>query len=460
LLWNVGRTGAPEAAPWLSESADRIPGSDLEVARALLELARTNDGEPARAGLRKLLVAPDAADVRSELFAELARLGDEPSIALFPRAYALGLGGYNASAARRRGLPSPNLPNQQPFWSLGIGFLGLTPAPTNQPGVAWHGYSDAQLVQAWSALLSCEARDKVWSEITKMSDRIPVPVMPLLASELPAVWAKLPAEQRSSTTNTVLRTFGSVTADQVAAGSSMRSAIESLLRANDFDLAAGTFIELPNHVAREFADDALALLRRATSPGYFAPFLQRAGIDLRTEDWQLALRDKKQSNCMSTLYALRAPLDPTLQQDVEALLRDDPTEEVRTAAANTLARLLAMDAVAPLLEALRDPSANVRKAATEALERFRFQREQQAFWANAKAGIDTSPSSAAAKLLAQAKPGEAKDQRLLAIRSLAALGAPESLPYLIEWTKDADTEIATAARGAVAKIHETAGAKK
>ncbi|HZN40040.1 MAG TPA: HEAT repeat domain-containing protein [Planctomycetota bacterium] len=460
LLWNVGRTGAPEAATWLTEFVDRVPGSSTHVARALLELGRTVDAETVRVGLRKLLVAPDAADVRSELFAELARLGDEPSIALFPRAYALGLGGYNAPAARRRGLFSQDLANEQPLGASGIGFLGLTPAPTNQQRVAWHGYSDAQLVQAWSALLSCEARDKVWSEIQRMSERIPVPVMPLLASELPALWAKLPAEQRSSTINTVLHTFGSVTVDQVAAGSSMRSAIESLLRANDFDLAAGTLIKLPNKVAPEFADDALALLRRATSPGYFAPFLKRAGIDLRTEDWQLALRDKNPSNRMGTLYALPAPLDPKLQQDVEALLRDDPTEEVRTSAANTLARVLAMDAVTPLLEALRDPSATVRKAATEALERFRFQQEQQAFWANAKAGIDTSPSSAAAKLLAQAKPGEAKDQRLLAIRSLGALGAPESLPYLIEWTKDADAEIAAASRAAVAKIHETAGAKK
>ncbi|HEU4420471.1 MAG TPA: HEAT repeat domain-containing protein, partial [Planctomycetota bacterium] len=206
--------------------------------------------------------------------------------------------------------------------------------------------------------------------------------------------------------------------------------------------------------------NALELLRRAPFPGAIAPLLKHRGIELRTEDWQLALRDKNPSNRALMLSNLAAPLDPTLQRDVEALLRDDPSDDVRTAAANTLARLLAMDAVALLLEALRDPSTKVRDAAKEALERFRFQREQHAFWANAKAGIDTSPSSAAAKLLAQAKPGEAKDQRLLAIRSLAALGAPESLPYLIEWTKDADAEIAAAARAAVAKIHETAGAKK
>nr|MBP8301287.1 HEAT repeat domain-containing protein [Planctomycetota bacterium] len=94
-----------------------------------------------------------------------------------------------------------------------------------------------------------------------------------------------------------------------------------------------------------------------------------------------------------------------------------------------------------------------------ALERIRFFQEQQAYWQNAKAGIDTSPANATAKLLAQAKPGEPKDQRLLALRSLAVLGSPESLPYLIDWTKDPDAEVAAAALEAVTTIHRTSAKK-
>jgi len=42
----------------------------------------------------------------------------------------------------------------------------------------------------------------------------------------------------------------------------------------------------------------------------------------------------------------------------------------------------------------------------------------------------------------------------LAIRSLALLNTPESLPYLIDWTKDQNAEIQAAARQAIAMIHQ------
>jgi HEAT repeat protein len=51
-------------------------------------------------------------------------------------------------------------------------------------------------------------------------------------------------------------------------------------------------------------------------------------------------------------------------------------------------------------------------------------------------------------------PSEDKQQRLLAIRSLALLNAPESLPYLIDWTKDQDTDIQAVAKKAIADIHQ------
>lgn len=69
-----------------------------------------------------------------------------------------------------------------------------------------------------------------------------------------------------------------------------------------------------------------------------------------------------------------------------------------------------------------------------------------------RAGL--TAASAAEALLAQAKPGNDKDTRLLAIRSLGALGAAETQSFLIAWTKDRqDAEVAAAAREAVGRIH-------
>jgi len=49
--------------------------------------------------------------------------------------------------------------------------------------------------------------------------------------------------------------------------------------------------------------------------------------------------------------------------------------------------------------------------------------------------------------------GADKAQRLLALTSLGALGQPEALPFLIDWSSEADVEIAAAAKAAVTKIH-------
>jgi HEAT repeat protein len=258
---------------------------------------------------------------------------------------------------------------------------------------------------------------------------------------------------------TVLGAFGMVGKDDVAAGSPLRAAIESLLRTDDQDLAHSVFAQLRSAVAMSFEAEARSLLRRAHYPGSFVEIMLRAGLPIAPEEWQMALQDPSPPNRVTTLHNLPVPLPAELRGRVEQMLRDDAVT-VRAAACSALARTLAADAVPALLAALPDQDDAVRKAATEALERIRFQSEQQAYWQDAKAGIQTSPQSAAAKLLRQAQPQEPKEQRLLAIPSLGVLGAAESLPYLIDWTKDADADVAAAARAAVAQIHGKAGAPK
>jgi HEAT repeat protein len=135
-----------------------------------------------------------------------------------------------------------------------------------------------------------------------------------------------------------------------------------------------------------------------------------------------------------------------------ARLADDDAD-VRTVAAAHLGAVVAKDAVPALIERLRDPDAQVRQAAADALTRIRFYHEQQAHWDRVLKGLDASAASSAEKLLLQAKPGAQREQRLLAIQSLGVLGVPEALPFLIEWTQDTDTDIASAAKAAITKIH-------
>ncbi len=116
-------------------------------------------------------------------------------------------------------------------------------------------------------------------------------------------------------------------------------------------------------------------------------------------------------------------------------------------------RTLEAEAVPGMLALLRDPDGKIREAASAALQRIRFAHEQESLWARAQNGIDARPEAALEKLLAQAKPTEPKPKRLLAIASLGALGKPEALPFLIEWTENQDAEIADAARAAATQIH-------
>jgi hypothetical protein len=114
---------------------------------------------------------------------------------------------------------------------------------------------------------------------------------------------------------------------------------------------------------------------------------------------------------------------------------------------------VAVEAVPALLQLVQHQEPEVRQAANEALAKIRFVHEQKSYWDRITKGLDASPTSAVEKLLLQAKPGAPAEQRLLAITSLGALGMPEALPFLIEWTQDTDADIAKAAKDAITQIH-------
>ena len=106
-----------------------------------------------------------------------------------------------------------------------------------------------------------------------------------------------------------------------------------------------------------------------------------------------------------------------------------------------------------LLRALRFDNEPTRAAARAALEAIRFHAEQKAHWDRLLAGEpELGSSKVASRLVGQAAPDQPRPQRLLAIRSLGALGEPAALTFLVDWSADADPEIASAASAAAERI--------
>lgn len=443
----AGRTGHADAASWLGDLAQRHPALADVAAGALVNLSidaskDALDDEGTRAQMRTLLVWPGATNgglsrsVRELLFAELTRRGDVPAIALFPRAFELGFDRSNhriAAAEKFEGMQR----------------LGAF------DGATWHGYGPGHLAKAWDTLLQ-EAPGMVAHELVTGRNAVPLVALPAFVRALPTLAKTFAAGDRERYLPTLVDKLEGAGAADVAAGSDLRAAFVDLLRDGDPQIVVLALQRLNAPVLRELATEARAAIRRVGSPGHLIADLHRAGIVVTTDEWRAGLQSAEWNRC---LHAMPADVDGTLQREVAAMLASSVTMR-RIAACSALARWLSTDAVGPLLGALRDPSAEVRTAAKEALERIRFQQEQQSFWAGAKDGIDTSPAATASKLLAQARPGQAKEQRLLAIRSLEALGSNEALPHLIDWTKDGDAEVAAAARKALATIHQKASAPK
>ncbi|MFN6193477.1 MAG: HEAT repeat domain-containing protein [Planctomycetota bacterium] len=468
LLAALVGTRSPAAATWLTAQAAQRPALAYSFAGWLVVLSQAGVTEAAP-GLRTLLVWPGTddgelqPDQRSQIFAELARVGDVGAIPLLPQAYELGL---QLTGIRGTGTT---------FSAAGICFLGdRKDFGRRAPTGPWHGYGDQDLIAAWRTLLESTIADQVWEEllrgnvpqpgptVTTQSGpnmrefEIPLAVLPLLCKHLPQRWA-LPstAEAKNDLYTNVLPAFRRLARTDVEGDNELARALRTLLAADEHDLALYVFASLPADVGVIFADEARLALHRAPSK-HWVTYLLRAGIELSADDWRDLLATRDRNSLTSVLKALPPPPAAALRRDVEATLQHDQ-KEVRIAACQAMQRLYAADAVPGLLPLLQDPDDDVRKAARASLDQLREDHERRTFWADARSGIDLSPASAAAKLLAQAQAGETKDQRLLAIRSLAVLAAAESLPHLIDWTKDADADIATAARTAIAQIHQKAG---
>jgi hypothetical protein len=472
----AARSRHPEAAAWLFAQLDRAQPMAKVVANALRGMSRNGD-EPARTELRKLLVWPGnqhdqlTAEDRSQVLAELVRVGDVETIDLIPRAYELGL---KTTSVR---YDDPKLADN--VRGAGIGFL-LDPAEeTTNGGVRWHGYADKDLLRAWRVLLTSPSSAKsAWFELAAASGtsaqpqdvvliqppslrRAPAVVLPLLLELLPA-WrasqdaaSKAPSKVAWNLHHWIKTMLHHLPDAKLREQGAIEEALRKAVRSEDPTLARWMCGLVPKPLKGRFVDEARALIASDPEP-WFVRHVCENNIPLREQDWRGLLQSTNTEVRTLGLTFLPPESAAGLRDTVFGALRAEPPP-VRNEAIVAAARVYGSDAVPALLPLLQDQDENVRKIAREQLEKLRQDAEQRTFWQKAQAGIDTSSQGAATKLLLQAKASEPKEQRLLALRSLAVLGVAETLPYLIDAANDADAEIAAAARAAITAIHQKGG---
>lgn len=467
----------PEAAAWLFAQLDRAQPMANLVANALRSMSSNGD-ESAREPLRKLLVWPGnqhgklTAEDRSQVLAELVRAGDVATIDLMPRAYELGL--------QTTSLRYDDSRLGMNVRAAGIGFL-LDPA-SEQPAIhfaRWHGYADKDLERAWRLLLTSPSSSELsWLELSATSGTqtqasatvsigqpnlqgAPAVVVPLLLELLPSWWA---SQSEASKANSgiawhvqywVKRILHRLPDAEFREPGAIELALRRVVRGDDATLARFMCASVPKQLRARFVDEAHNLLAANPEP-WFVTYAC-GNVPLREQDWRGLLQSPDAEIRAIALRSMPPEFAAVLREPVFACLR---VEQVATRKEAVVAstRLFGSEAVPSLLPLLQDLDKDVRQIAREQLEQLRQDAEQRTFWQKAQAGIDTSSQGAAAKLLLQAKAGEPKEQRLLALRSLAVLGVAETLPYLIDAANEADADIAAAARAAITAIHQKGGA--
>ncbi|MCB9877731.1 MAG: hypothetical protein H6835_09040 [Planctomycetes bacterium] len=459
-------SGHPEAGDWLADQIDAWPDMNATIGFDLCVVSRAGASDEVRDRLRALLVSTDPqqrnsprgtqglnSNLRTWMLAELIRAGDVATIPLLTRAYQLGLQ-YADLSLRGRSLPPgetdglvvQRTPPGQSFALNPWQMLAMNPPGLQAP---WHGYDDAHLVAAWRELLTGEATDAIWQELERSdlaNAQLPTCTLPLLAEEL--------------TRHPVLKVLhglrvalGSLTPTMLLDQPELHAAVQKLL--DNEHLGCQAYGMLQTEVARSFADHALQILRTTGDIDWIGVLTSRQ-VPIGVEEWRAALRAR---NARPALSSLPPGAPAELEGDVAALLRA-PSEDVRAAAATAMARAFPTRAAAALLPMLQDTDENVRTTTREQLDLLREAQEQRQFWARVQGGVDLTPQATSQKLVQQAQSDQPSAQRVLAIRSLAAVGATEALPLLIEWSKDADGAVKDAADAAIAAILQKAEAAK
>lgn len=446
----LGRTGNPAAiAPLLALANQRPDWRHAAVAAVLGIAARSAEGT-AGAALRELLVdAKGSPEQRNLAFGALVASGDAAAIPLFAEAYRLGLAESSAVASESAG---PTRERGSKY--RGVGWL-------RAPG--HDRFDPAQRLAIWQSLLQSDG----WCEVLLDAGgdeptEVTIAMLEAMAARTPAL-AAAHREQNGGwweppywVKPLLAQVAKTVPVDAAEPSRRFRAAFAAVCA--DERLGGLAMEELQDPAAiRLLADQLMPLLRGPNAFAAYRALQFYGGVAVPPTEVVAGLQHAGH-RVEQFLELLPRDAAPEVVRHVETLL-DDPGVVERIAACHTLGRFLSASSAPALLSALRDRSSDVRAAATAALQQIRLFHEQKAFWDQFQTGIATSREAAAAKLLAQGKPDQPQDQRLLALAALGALGAAEALPYLIDWTKDPDAEVAAAARAAIARIQAATTAK-
>jgi hypothetical protein len=456
LLWLAAASKHPDAGRVIGEFAVQHPQHIEGSIRVLVPLSQERSDAAAQAALRQLMVMDPKGvrqltpQLRNEMFAELCHAGDPLAIPLFVRAYELGLEPSRMSFEQLD--PKANMRLEDgPGQAVGIAFLMITKRSGSNRN--WSDYDPEELATAWRTIFASEQADDAWRDLSKANGRVPTAALGVFGQQLLARWAATPDKERGRISNQFW-SFREVTPATLAASNELRETIAALLSHQDDQLAAAIFNALHADTAQTFASIGLQQLRDGKSKAWLKALIAK-DIALGTEDWLAALAGDNNTR-LEAIRGLNKNVPAEVLTAVTALLQDT-NQFIRIETSKTLARIVGPDAVASLLPLLQDESEEVRKAVRELLTQMREEQEQRTFWARV-GDVELTPQSAAAKLIGQAMPDQDKAQRLLAIQSLALLNTPESLPYLIDWSKDKDADVQAAAKQAIAAIHQKGAA--
>lgn len=465
LLLALARTGHPDALAWLralrEKGSPRLGKNDLERAAVWYAVRRNDDAT--RAFLRELLTSDATGDpeARIALFGQLVRMGDE-------RIWD-DIAGVRARAGDGLIHPVAWWPGREFDGNVRLHINHWLTRRVERDGrqVWWHGYDPAALTSIWSQLLQpvdgmygpdwsfsadpifaahkdpYATPDAVQLAICEahrarcLADPSFDPQSPLSTALLPLLWAADQPDHSDATRREALAQLRATAFAAPSAKVRLLAIRQVELRRDDATLAAlHQLVADPGSLVAVAAWEKLDALG---SPVDRARVVR--GFSSPDRDARLFVLEQSK-RCTESVTDLILPL-----------LRDEAAE-VRFEACRHFAARVELDSVPALLETLKDESETVRKAAAEALQAIRLYHDEKARWARVLGGKPGLGTVAAAEALVdQASLPNDVPTRVLAIRSLGLLAAPETLPLLIAWTKDQDASIASAAREAVQRIH-------
>ena len=482
----LGYVGTPSAlARVMQDIGETVPASlYTATAKAVLHASERRQDADVIDALRRVLVletdnsrayTQDPAQMRQMVLARLIELGDAAAVALVGTASELGL---------RRAKLEHVYPTESPFHGFESGdynWLSLNQVVDGER-VFFHGFGAAELAEVWSALLQpgrSTAGPSPWRyvEVAMAPGRsggvrrhkrlFPVSYGDL-SPELIQVFAMRWAEQVELLENVgkgiydrslanlldILRLDLLSNPKSVSALMDLRRACFASSRGTYRELAIATLPRVLDQESRNAVQAALHdpdwnVVYRAIDT------LRQEGQPFPADLFAMLLEN---SSASARKYAITS-LAPLVEEDAVQMvgrLLTDSDSGVREAACHFLGTQTDLRQVPKLLIALRDIEEPVRIAAADALRAIRFYHDEKAHWDRVFAGTEVSQGGAASALLKQAASGNPREIRLLALRSLGSLGAPQTLPFLIEWTTDEDEELAAQARSAISLIHTMA----